>query len=826
MRSIPALLVALVLSAVTAAAQEGELDRLVREESARVEQMDVESIWGRALELRLAEDLGGEGDLDRALDRLLQAEGSTPRARLFGAAARIQGQDADAALLAHALVPLLEQDEALARAAAGLLANDIFRALLRDERESLGRALVAAARDGDRSPEARMAFAAAAARVGRGTEMRQARDEMRAFLDSADPATRALGALALAATGVEITDDLERELERLAVLPDQRGSLASAYLKQEQIRALHERKYKDLRDEVDQRGGLTEDQARMDAVMRMVSRYHLEGQGVTEEELTEAALQGMLRFMDDHSSYFGPESYARFLQELEAEYGGIGAYVGIDELGDRLFTITRPIYSGPAYRAGLQTDDKIVRVGDWPTVGEPVDDVIKRLKGKPGSDVKLYVWRRGMDPDLIDRPTEDMAVVLQREEIHIPAVSHQMLPGGIGLVDLSTFSRGCGDELREVFGAMQEQGMRALILDLRRNSGGLLEEAVNVADLFLGPGQKVVTTQGTLGRPDTRYTSQPPALPEDLPVVVLTSRFTASASEIVAGALRDWDRATLLGETSFGKGSVQRLLPVLDIPEDQWEDENGNERWDDWEEIVVDHDGDGVVDYRPRVKMTVERYLLPSGLSIHRELDEAGNVLSEGGIEPDVLVRYPLIDSWRYAERRRLQQSSALIKGYVAERWEGNFELFRKLATTDLKDESLYPDFDRLMTELQTTLPREDVRLLVRNEVRRRVQDSRGAEFPIGDFQEDYQVQRAIDHLLATFDESPAAYDPFARTFLDPTEVQDDHLALVGPEPRPSDRVRDAQALIREIREQGGAVTPDQLDRVLEALGYGGEDDE
>jgi C-terminal peptidase prc len=558
---------AVFVLALPSLAQEGELDVLVTGEATRAAAESVDSLWARAVSVRQAEELGAEGDLDAALDRLLARPELAPNGRLFAVAARLQGDEPDAKLLAGALRPLLAggPPEAV-RAACGLFANETFRGLPKEEREQLGRELVAAARDLARDPETRMAAASAAAKVGLGTEMRQARDEMRAFLTSADPSLRALGALALAGCGVEIQDELETELERLAELPDAHGVLAGSYLKQERTRELLDRKYKDLRAQVED-GALPDNLKRFQAVQRMITTQHLEGDRVTEDELTDAALDGMLRYMDEHSTYFDPESYAQFLLDLEAEYGGIGAYVGLDP-ADRLFTINRPIYSGPAYRAGLQTDDKIVRIDDWPTIEQPVDDVIKKLKGKPGTDVKLYVWRRGMDPDQVERPTEDMAVVLKREDIHIPAVAYQMLPGGIAMVELTTFSRDVGAELKAVLEELEGQGMRGLILDLRRNSGGLLTEARNVAALFLPKDRKVVETQSTFGRPEVLRSLEDPFLPVDVPITVLTSRFTASASEIVAGALQDWQRATVLGETSFGKGSVQQLLPVTDVAED------------------------------------------------------------------------------------------------------------------------------------------------------------------------------------------------------------------------------------------------------------------
>ena len=811
-RALALLLLALLPTPATA--QESELDALVLEEAARAAGQDVPDIWTRAIALRQAEDLGSEGDLDSALDRFLGRTDLTPEGILLTAAARIQGDKPDPEVLLGALQPLLSSEATHAVGAAGLLGNDVFRGLSRSGREELGQALVAAARDIDRTPEARMSFAKAGARIGRGTEFRQAREEMSAFLASGDPELRALGALALAGVGVEITGDLEDELERLAILPDGDGALAASFLKQEQIRSLHERKYKDLRSQLDD-SNLPDHLARFEAVQQMVLNYHLEADHVTEDELVQAALDGMLRYMDEHSSYFGPESYAKFLLDLEAEYGGIGAYVGIDP-ADRLFTINRPIYSGPAYREGLQTDDKIVRINDWPTVSEPVDDVIKRLKGKPGTEVKLYVWRRGMDPDLIERPTDDMSVILKREEIHIPAVAHQLLPGGIGMVELTTFSRGVADELEGVFDELRDQGMRSLVLDLRRNSGGLLSEARNVADLFLPRGKKVVETRGTIGQPEVLRTLNEASIPADMPIVIMTSRFTASASEIVAGALKDHQRATILGEVSFGKGSVQQLLPVLGIPEDEYEDQNRNQRWDTWEPIAVDHNGDGKVNYSPRVKMTIAKYLLPSGRSIHREFDEEGNILSEGGIEPDVEVKFPLIESWRIAERQRVR-AEGKIKEYVSEQWDESFDLFRQFAVSDRKDETQYPDFDHLMVSLETTLPRQDVRMLVRSELRRRIQDDRGAEFPIGDFQEDYQVQRAVDHTLRHFDETAESYPAYSNTFLNPDTVEEDRVAALSPNSRV--KVSDAEALIREIRDGGSTPTREQLDQVLDLLG-------
>ena len=764
----------------------GDLESLIATEVA--EAGEREDLWARALELRDAERLATPGELDRILDRHLgQPDTLSPEAVLLLSTARLQGGDPDAVLLALALSPVLgSRDDALAQKAAGLFGDTIFKSLRGERKDELMERLLAGARDGSRAPETRLAFARTAHAIGSGTQGRDARAEVLAFLDSSDANLRALGALALASLrGEPVEGRLRRELERLARIPDQRGELAAAYLDQASLKDLHDRRLKDLRDKHQDEDGRTPAELReLLTVLRMIENMHLEGSGVDQQELLHAAINGMLHWMDQHSSYLEPEAYARFFQELEAEYGGIGAYVDEDP-DNGLFTIVRPIYSGPAYHAGLVSDDKIVRIGDWPTLGKDLDEIIKRLKGEPGTKVKLYVWRRGMDADLIERPTDEMVVEVERQRIEIPAGSHQLLPGGIGLVELDTFSDPAQRQLQQAIEAMQGDGLRALVLDLRANSGGLLTQAREVADLFLEKGKVVVSTESRgESKPEALRTRTDPVLPPDLPIVILTSRFTASAAEIVAGALQDHGRATLVGTRTYGKGSVQQLIPVEwpGAPVDDWNDVNGNGYWDTWEPITVDHDGDGEVDYAPRIKLTVARYLLPSGRSIHRQLNRESEILEEGGVMPDVVVDMPTIEIWRYRERERLRDEHT-IRDYVDRLWATHHELFSQLALNDNKDEKLYPEFDALMAQCATTLPRDDVRGLVRAEIRRRVQDDRGAEFPRGDFVEDVQLQKAIEVALEQLGESYEQFAEFTHVFdYERTESPDPAGLVTGAE--------------------------------------------
>ncbi|HKX46874.1 MAG TPA: S41 family peptidase, partial [Planctomycetota bacterium] len=650
--------------------------------------------------------------------------------------------------------------------------------------------------------------------LGDGHGKRLARQELLAFLRSADPELRGLAALGLASIHEEVVGELEQELERLAALPGDKGALAESYLDLERGKRLRDRRLEELQQRFSEQL-LPADLARFDAVLRMVSELHLDGEQVDREQLVDVALAGMLRALDEHSSYMSPEVYADFVQDLEAEYGGIGAYVGEDP-ADGLFTITRPIYSGPAYKAGLQTDDKIVRVGDWPTIGQPTDDVIKRLKGKPGTPVELYVWRRGMDPERIERPTDDMRVEIERAIIEIPAVHYQMLPGDVGMIEVTTFSRVVARELAEALVDLRSKGMRSVVIDLRRNSGGLLSEAVRVAELFLPAGKAVVHTEYRGQPTQTLYTQNEPLVPADVPVAVLVSRYTASASEIVAGALQDHGRATLLGDRTYGKGSVQNLERVEGYYDDRFEDENRNGRFDDWEVIDRDWDSDGKFDFAPRVKLTIARYLLPSGRSIHRELDRDGTLLSEGGVEPDAVVDLPRVEAWRWEERLKLRDAN-VPRDYVDRYWSTHRERLAPLAETDLKDPGLYPGFDELYASLGTPLPKDDVRALLRAEVRRRVQDERGGAFPLGDFQEDVQVQEAIRQLLGDVGQDPLALEAYRRTFTEQPEVTlRMPLAVAANSAQSLEAARES---LRRAREQGVALTPAELDLVLELLG-------
>jgi carboxyl-terminal processing protease len=788
---------------------QGDLSALVAGEVEAAGQKDLPELWKRAEALRGAGVLGDKGELDRVLDEWLARRAElAPKAILLLSASRLLGPAPEVARLADALTPLIDgPDASLAAAAALLFVDKSFKALAPTRLDELANKMLERAEDGAIAPRLRLDFAKAAYHSGGGKERIKANKVLRTFLESHDAELKAEGALAMAELDAALIEgELRATLERLARLPDARGQLAGAYLQREALRREHER----TRENLLKRGEPPPELQEFLAVLQLIKAKHLDGQSIEQEKLFRAAIDGMLEYMDPHSSLMDSDQYARFYGELEAEYGGIGAYVNEDP-EDGLFTIVRPIYSGPAYQQGLMTDDKIVRIGNWPTLNQPVDTIIKHLKGKPGTPVELFVWRHGMDPGLIERPSEDMRVTVVRAQVRIPPGTYQMLPGGVGLLQLDEFSQVAMEEAKKWIPEMLSLGMKALVLDLRFNGGGLLTEAQRVAELFLQRGKPVVSTEGRDSREEFVTRNPAPVLPGDVPLVILVGGGTASAAEIVSGALQDNGRAQLVGKTTFGKGSVQQLIPILvDRLEDTWEDEDGDHLRDPWEKLTLDRDEDGEMDYAPRVKLTVARYVLPSGRSIHRVIDREGRVLDEGGVKPDVEIDAPTIEGWRVQEQRRIRPA---VRQHVEETYAQNRELYDTLAVNDQKRGDLYPGFEQLMRELGTTLPPDDVRRVLRFEVRRRVQDARGAAFPLGDFVEDVQLQKAIEVALEGLGRKPTDVDEFDLVFDLPRQALGSRLALArGDE-------KDLSRALQEARGGGKPLSSEQFDRLIEILG-------
>lgn len=282
-------------------------------------------------------------------------------------------------------------------------------------------------------------------------------------------------------------------------------------------------------------------------------------QSYTEEveisELVDSAIEGMLESLDPHSSYMRPSDYKEMQVDTKGEFGGLGIEIG---MRGGVLTVISPIEDTPAFRVGLQAGDMIVKIEEQPTRGMSLTDAVKLMRGKKGTDITIWVMREGL--------SEPKDYTITRDIIKIRSVKFEDLGDGIGYVRVAQFQEKTGSDLEKALVELgsKDDKIRGLVLDLRNNPGGLLSQAVSVSDKFLGKGV-IVSTKGRIGRgSDMEFTASKLGTHPDYPIVVIVNGGSASASEIVAGALQDHGRAIILGTQTFGKGSVQTIIPLND----------------------------------------------------------------------------------------------------------------------------------------------------------------------------------------------------------------------------------------------------------------------
>ena len=274
---------------------------------------------------------------------------------------------------------------------------------------------------------------------------------------------------------------------------------------------------------------------------------------VSDSALYRKSVDGMLFELNDpYSAFLPPERLARLHETTSGNYAGLGVEV---DLRDGWLIVVAPIAGGPAERAGVQPGDRIVEIMGKPTKGWTNDEAAKLLRGKPGTPVSLTVERPGVDFPI--------KFTLSRTTIHQSAVRRaSMFPEGVGYVDLKAFSDSTAQEVTRAISALLAKGMKTLILDLRTNPGGLLTQGVRVSDLFLNPGQKIVSMRGRVPEANREFADTVPQRWPQLPLMILVDNRSASAAEIVAGALQDHDRAVIIGTSTYGKGSAQSVVPL------------------------------------------------------------------------------------------------------------------------------------------------------------------------------------------------------------------------------------------------------------------------
>jgi carboxyl-terminal processing protease len=330
-----------------------------------------------------------------------------------------------------------------------------------------------------------------------------------------------------------------------------------------------------------------------DVLSRLRSHYY---QQVNEKQLTYAAIRGMLASLHDpYTRFMDPTEYRSMQEDTRGDFFGIGAQLQEKE---GQIVIYRPIEGSPADKAGIKAGDVIVEVDRKPVAGMRVDDVVKKIRGPRGTKVELTIRRKG--------EAKLLHISIVRDLITSPVVYSYMEDEklGIGRIRLEQFNEKCDQLLVQKVRELEGKGLRALILDLRYNPGGLLNVAVDVASRFIDNGV-VVLIQEKNGQITKLYAERGRAF-KPYPLVVLVNEWSASASEIVAGAIRDNKRGVIIGETTFGKGLVQTIFQLQDSS---------------------------------AVAITTAKYLTPSGYDLNRKVDPDGNEIRRGGIQPDIVVK-------------------------------------------------------------------------------------------------------------------------------------------------------------------------------------------
>ncbi len=325
---------------------------------------------------------------------------------------------------------------------------------------------------------------------------------------------------------------------------------------------------------------------------------------ISDKKLLEDAIRGMLSGLDPHSAFLVADEYQQLKEGTTGRFGGLGIEVTME---NGLVKVVSPIDDTPAKRAGIKTGDLIVRLDDQPVKGMALGDAVKLMRGEPGSKILLTIIREGEGAPL--------KITVTRDIIKVKSVKSRMLEKGYGYVRISSFQSGTGENLKEALAALKKENtgdLKGLVLDLRNNPGGVLNAAVEVSDAFIKSGL-IVYTEGRIENSEMRFNAAPDDLINGAPIVVLINAGSASASEIVAGALQDQKRAVIMGEKSFGKGSVQTILPT-----------SGGSA----------------------VKLTTARYYTPSGRSIQAE-----------GIEPDIALARVKLEALESSEFKPVKEA-------------------------------------------------------------------------------------------------------------------------------------------------------------------------
>jgi len=341
----------------------------------------------------------------------------------------------------------------------------------------------------------------------------------------------------------------------------------------------------------------------MTQVMELVRKEYVDGNAVSYRDLTYGALKGMVNSLDPHSQFMEPKAYEDMKEDTEGKFGGIGIVISMSKEG--FLTVVAPMEDTPGAKAGLLPGDRIIKINGKVTEKMGLQDAVRQLRGDPGTKVVITMFRsKAKDPS--DKVKD---YTIERAEIKVDSVKDAKILGdGIGYVRITQFNEPTADEFEKALAKLEGQGMDALIIDLRNNPGGLLESARRIASDFIPAGELIVSTEGRDVAQKVVYRSERGKKRLTYPVVLLVNGGSASGSEIVAGALQDLRRAVLVGETTFGKGSVQSILQLKD---------------------------------GSAVRLTTAKYYTPSHKVIH-----------EHGVTPDIMVPISEEDERKLLDQR------------------------------------------------------------------------------------------------------------------------------------------------------------------------------
>ncbi len=394
-------------------------------------------------------------------------------------------------------------------------------------------------------------------------------------------------------------------------------------------------------------------------ILSLIESNYVEPVGSTT--MIEGAIKGMVKSLDPHTNYLPPASYKEMQVETTGKFGGLGIEISIR---DGVLTVVSPIEETPAFRVGIKSGDKIIKIEDESTLDMTLQDAVSRLRGETGSPVTITIFRESF------KAPKEFTIV--RDIIKVRSVVKKLYKKDIGYIKIRSFSKNTSADLDKALADLGKEGISKLILDLRNNPGGLLNQAVEVTDRFLNRENLIVYTKGRSDEQNMRFTSHDKVAGVNYPLIIMVNGGSASASEIVAGALQDLNRAVILGTQTFGKGSVQTIIPLSD---------------------------------GSALRLTTARYYTPSG-----------RVIQENGIEPDIIVeRTPVEDLEEEDEKKTEPKEKTRLRRFLREK-DLKKHLKGKSSIGDVEEESEVESVDK---DEETASVHED--LLKDNQLERAV---------------------------------------------------------------------------------------------------------